>query len=74
MWLEQATAMKNIMKSLYSWLQSRMTINNEELCAGAKVVLEDLQEEGAGERTRMVGDRETLVILDNHHHIQDYMI
>ena len=37
-------------------------MNNEELCAGAKVVLEDLQEEGAGERTRMVGDRETLVI------------
>ena len=45
-------------------------MNNEELCAGAKVVLEDLQEEGAGERTRMVGDRETLVILDNHQHIQ----
>ena len=49
-------------------------MNNEELCAGAKVVLEDLQEEGAGERTRMVGDQETLVILDNHHHIQGYMI
>ena len=61
MWQEQVTAMKNMNKSLHSWLQSRM--NNEELCAGAKVDLEGLQEEGAGERTRMVGDRETLVIL-----------